>query len=233
MPPAAALRKGLLLKLAVLGVVVLAALAAGAYVWGGKVLIAAAKGWVVRGVAAIGDAGPWAFFSAMAVLPAFGCPLLVFALPAGPVFGERLGLAGVLAAYGAAAAVNMMLTYWIARWALRPWIERLVARFGYRIPQIARDEQVEITLLLRITPGPPFFVQSYLLGLGNVAFFTYLWVSWIIVMIYGVGFVVFGDAIMHGKAGTAATGVSLFIAAVIITHLVRKHLGRGRKTPPL
>jgi len=232
MPPAAAPRKGLLLKLAVLGVVGLAALAAGAYAWGGKMLLAAAKVWVVRGVAAIGDAGPWAFFSAMAILPAFGCPLLVFALPAGPIFADRLGLAGVLAAYGAAAAVNMTLTYWIARWALRPWIERLIARFGYKIPQINPDEQLEITLLLRITPGPPFFVQSYLLGLGNVKFFTYLWVSWIIVMVYAVGFVVFGDAIMHGKAGAAATGVSVFIAAVIIAHLVRKHLGRGRQAPP-
>ncbi|HTX66457.1 MAG TPA: VTT domain-containing protein [Opitutaceae bacterium] len=232
MRPAAAPRKGLLLKLAVVGVLALAAVAVGAYAWGGKVLLAAAKVWVVRGVAVIGDAGPWAFFSAMAILPAFGCPLLVFALPAGPVFVDRLGLAGVLAAYGAAAAVNMALTYWIARWALRPWIERLMARFGYRIPQIARDEQLEITLLLRITPGAPFFVQSYLLGLGNVAFGTYLWVSWIVVMIYAVGFVVFGDAIMHGKAGTAATGVSLFIAAVIVTHLVRKHLGRRRPAPP-
>jgi uncharacterized membrane protein YdjX (TVP38/TMEM64 family) len=222
MPEAeAASWKGWFIKIAVLGVVALAA----------AVLILRGidvQALVVRGMALIGSAGPWVFFTGMALLPAVGCPLLAFALPAGPAFSGQLGLGGVLAAYGAAIAVNLVLTYWVARFALRPWVERLVVRTGHKIPQFAEDEQLEVTLLLRITPGPPFFVQSYLLGLGNVRFFTYLWVSWMIAMIYGVGFVVFGDAIIHGKAGAAATGISLFIAAVIITHLIRKHLGKGR-----
>jgi uncharacterized membrane protein YdjX (TVP38/TMEM64 family) len=214
-------KKGLLIKIALLGVVAIAA----------AVLILLGldvKALVVRGMALIGSAGPWVFFTGMALLPAVGAPLLAFALPAGPAFSEQLGLGGVLAAYGAAIAVNLVLTYWLARYALRPWIERLVARTGHKIPQFDKDEQLEITLLLRITPGPPFFVQSYLLGLGNVAFFTYLWVSWSIAMAYGVGFVVFGDAIIHGKSGAAIAGVSLLIAAVVATHLIRKHLGKGR-----
>lgn len=222
MPEAeAASRKGLFIKIAVLGVV---AVAAAVLVLRGVNV----QALVVRGMALIGSAGPWVFFTGMALLPAVGCPLLAFALPAGPAFSGQLGLGGVLAAYGAAIAVNLVLTYWIGRYALRPWIERLVTRTGYKIPQFDKDEQLEVTLLLRITPGPPFFVQSYLLGLGNVEFFTYIWVSWSIAMAYGVGFVVFGDAIIHGKAGAAIAGVSLFIAAVIITHLVRRHLGQGR-----
>jgi uncharacterized membrane protein YdjX (TVP38/TMEM64 family) len=217
-------RKGLFIKIAAVGVVALVA----------AVLILRGidvKALVVRAMALIGSAGPWVFFTGMALLPAVGCPLLAFALPAGPAFSDQLGLGGVLAAYGAAIAVNLILTYWVARCALRPWIERLVARTGRKVPQFAPDEQLEVTLLLRITPGPPFFLQSYLLGLGNVRFFTYLWVSWTIAMAYGVGFVVFGDAIIHGKAGAAITGVSLFIAAVIVTHLLRKHYGRGRGAP--
>jgi uncharacterized membrane protein YdjX (TVP38/TMEM64 family) len=214
-------RKGLLIKITLLGVIAIAA----------AVLVLLGldvKALVVRGMALIGSAGPWVFFTGMALLPAVGCPLLLFALPAGPAFSERLGLGGVLAAYGAAIAVNLLLTYWIGRFALRPWIERLVTRAGYTIPQFDKDEQLEVTLLLRITPGPPFFLQSYLLGLGNVSFLTYIWVSWSIAMAYGVGFVVFGDAIIHGRAGAALTGLSLFIAAVIITHLIRKHFGKGR-----
>jgi len=231
MPPTPS-RRGLFLILAALAGLALVAGGLVLWRWGAETPVAEAKALVVHGMAVIGNAGPWAFFTGMALLPAVGAPLLAFALPAGPAFSERLGLGGVLAAYGAAIAVNLILTYWIGRWALRPWITRLVARFGYQIPQFDHDEQLEITLLLRITPGPPFFVQSYLLGLGNVAFFTYLWVSWTIAMAYGVGFVVFGDAIIHGKAGAAATGVSVFIAAMIITHLVRKHLGRTRGPEP-
>jgi uncharacterized membrane protein YdjX (TVP38/TMEM64 family) len=139
-----------------------------------------------------------------------------------------LGRGGVLAAYGAAIAINLALTYWLARYALRPAVERLVARMGYKIPQLAKDEHVEVTVLLRITPGPPFFLQSYLLGLGEVPFFTYMGVSWLIAMAYGVGIVLGGDAIMQGEGGMAILGVSLFIAAVIVVHLVRKHYGKGR-----
>lgn len=214
-------KKGLVIKIALLGAVAVAAVIV-------LLLSMDVKALVVRAMALIGSAGPWVFFTGMALLPAVGCPLLAFALPAGPAFSEQLGLGGVLAAYGAAIAVNLVLTYWIGRYALRPWIERLVTRTGHKIPVFDQDEQLEVTLLLRITPGPPFFVQSYLLGLGNVRFFTYIWVSWTIAMAYGVGFVVFGDAIIHGRAGAAVTGVSLFIAAVIITHLIRKHYGRRR-----
>jgi uncharacterized membrane protein YdjX (TVP38/TMEM64 family) len=214
-------KRGLLIKACALGAV---ALVAGVLVLRGVDL----KGLVVQGMAMIGDAGPWVFFSAMAVLPAVGFPLLAFALPAGPAFSGQLGLGGVLAAYGAAIAVNLALTYWLACHALRPLIERLVARTGHQIPQVAKDEHVEVTLLVRITPGPPFFLQSYLLGLGRVAFPIYMGVSWAVAMAYGVGFVVFGDAIVHGKASMAIMGVSLLVAAAIIVHLVRKHYGKGR-----
>jgi len=212
--------RALLIKLAVLAVV---AAAAAAFLLRGLDVKAA----VVAVMAFIGRAGPWAFFGAMAVLPAFGFPLLGFAIPVGPAFEAQMGVGGVLAAYGAALAVNLAFTYWLARYAVRPLVGRWVERAGYRIPQFEPDEHVEVTLLLRITPGPPFFLQSYLLGLGNVAFLTYLWVSWAVAMIYAVGIVVFGAAIMQGKAGKAALGISVFVAALIVIHLVRKHLGKG------
>jgi len=82
--------------------------------------------------------------------------------------------------------------------------------------------------LFRITPGPPFFLQSYLLGLGRVAFLTYLWVSWTVAMAYAVGVVFFGKAIVEGRAGLAVMGVSLLIAAVLIIHLLRRHYGKRR-----
>ncbi|MFA5057847.1 MAG: hypothetical protein WC485_07010 [Opitutaceae bacterium] len=214
-------KKGLFVAVALLGVI---AVAAAVLILRGMDV----KALVVQGMAIIGSAGPWVFFTAMAVLPAAGFPLLAFALPAGPAFSGQLGLGGVLVAYGTAIAVNLALTYWLAAHALRPWVERLVARAGYKIPHVAKEEQVEVTLLLRITPGPPFFLQSYLLGLGRVAFLTYMWVSWSVAMAYGVGFVVFGDAIMHGRARMAILGMSLLVTAVIVVHLVRKHYGKGR-----
>ena len=214
-------KKGLLIKAGVLGVAVLVV---GVLMLHGLNL----KALLVQIMAVIGDAGPWVFFTGVALLPACGFPLMAFTLTAGPAFGAQLGLGGVLAAYGAAVGINLTLTYWLARYALRPWVERMVTRAGYKIPHIEEKEHLEVTLLLRITPGPPFFLQSYLLGLGRVAFLTYLWVSWTVAMAYAVGAVYFGKAIVEGSAGLAVMGVSLLIAAILIIHLLRRHYGKRR-----
>ena len=140
-------KRGWLLKLGVLGAVVLGA---GILLLRGVDL----RALVVQVMAIIGAAGPWVFFGAMTVLPAFGFPLLGFAIPAGPAFGGQLGTGGVLAAYGAALAINLALTYWMARYAVRPLTERLLVRAGYKTPQFEPSEHLEVALLARITPAP-------------------------------------------------------------------------------
>lgn len=180
------------------------------------------------GVGVLRDGGPWAFFTGMALLPAAGFPISVFNLTAGTAFAEQMGLGGVIAAAGVALAINLALTYWLARYALRPFIEDLVGRTKYRIPKLGPDEHTEITVLVRITPGPPFFVQSYLLGLAEVRFGIYLGISWVISMAYSTGFIVFGDAILHGKAKMAFIGLSAIVAVVLVVHFVRKHYGKKR-----
>src|SRR5947209_4653448 len=68
-----------------------------------------------RGMDLIRAAGPWAFFAAMAILPAFGVPLLGFTVPAGEAFGAQLGLPVVIALSLAMIAVNLAFGYWLAR----------------------------------------------------------------------------------------------------------------------
>ena len=180
------------------------------------------------GIALLQAAGPWAFFSAMAVLPAVGCPMLVFYLTAAGAFTARLGLGGVLAAIGAALALNLALAYWLARYGLRPWLEKLVARTTYRIPALDAADHAELTVIVRVTPGPPFFLQSYLLGLAGVRFGTYLWISWVISMAYATGFTLFGDAILHGRARLAIVALSVLVAVALFVHLLRRHYGKKR-----
>jgi uncharacterized membrane protein YdjX (TVP38/TMEM64 family) len=183
---------------------------------------------IEAGVAVLRDAGPWVFFLAFALLPAVGFPISVFYLTAGSAFADRMGMGGVLAAAGVALLVNIAVSYWLARYALRPWLVQLISLTKYKIPVVAPTEHAEITLILRITPGPPYFVQSYLLGLAEVSFGTYIWISWIISMAYASGFIVFGDAILHGKAGLAVTGISVLVAVALIVHLLRRHYGKKR-----
>ncbi len=214
--------KGLLIKLGLLtvvGIVVVVLLLRGVDL----------RGALHRTMEHVRAAGPWAFFTAMALLPAVGFPLMAFCFTAGPAFGSQLGLGGILACSAAAILVNILLTYWLARYALRPMLERWLFRLGYKIPVVEAD-QLEVTMLVRITPGPPFFVQSYLLGLARIPFRTYILPSFFVPMFNVTGVVMFGEAIAQGNAKWAVVGVSLLIAAGIGVHMLRKHYMK-RKTP--
>jgi uncharacterized membrane protein YdjX (TVP38/TMEM64 family) len=211
-----------------LALVTLLLAAAGAGLWWLKIHHFNVRESIGAGVAVLRAVGPWAFFSLFAVLPALGFPMSVFYLAAGSAFTEKMGLGGVLAATGAVLLVNISLSYWLARYALRPWLELWISRTKYRIPRIEAAEHAEITLLVRITPGPPFFVQSYLLGLAEVTFRTYLWISWVVSIAYATGFIVFGDAILHGRGRMAVFGLSAIVAVGLIVHLLRRHYGKKR-----
>jgi uncharacterized membrane protein YdjX (TVP38/TMEM64 family) len=219
--PAPRSPRALLLKLAAAGVVLLVA----------AVLVARGfdlKALVAQGLDLIRGAGPVVFFLAMALLPAAGVPFLVFMLPVVSLFGPRFGTPLTVVLALAAATANMAFTYVLARWALRPVLTRLVARLGYKIPEVAAVDATDLIVILRVTPGIPFCVQHYLLGLANVPFGKYLLVSCLIVWPVGTGFMLFGDALLHGKGKVALLSLSLLLAVTAAMHLVRKHYGKKR-----
>ncbi len=213
--------KGLLIKLGLVAVVAIVVIALLLY---GVDL----KGAIHRTIEYVRAAGPWVFFTAMALLPAIGFPLMAFCFTAGPAFGSQLGLGGILAFSAVAILVNVLLTYWLARYALRPVLERWLSRLGYKIPVVDAADQLEVTILVRITPGPPFFVQSYLLGLAQIPFRIYILPSLLAPLFNVTGIVMFGDAIAQGKVKWAVVGISLLIAAALGVHMVRKHYAKRK-----
>lgn len=180
---------------------------------------------ILRLVALLGMGGPWVYFIAMAVLPGLGMPMLAFTLTAGPVFGQSLGMGGVVAAGIAAATANFMLTYALARGALRPWLERLLVRLGHRLPQAGEGDMTDLIVVVRVTPGIPFCVQNYLLGLANAPAGKYLVISCLAVWSYTAGFILFGDALLHGRGNRIVVAVSVLVAAFAVTHWARRHFG--------
>eukprot|EP01031_Cornospumella_fuschlensis_P004859 gene4859-6078_t len=152
----------------------------------------------------------------MAVLPAAGAPLMAFTLSAGEAFGAQLSMAGVIVLALTMIALNLALTYWLARYALRPLLTNLVTRYGYKIPSITKKNALSVALVVRLTPGPPFFLQGYILGLAEVPFRLYMMVSWLCVMPWAVGAIVMGQGILNGNFKVAATGLGLIVVAVVI-----------------
>lgn len=215
-------KKALLLKLALAAA---AALVAGAFLLRGG----HPKEWLDQGLALIRSAGPVAFFVAMALLPGFGVPVSAFSLPAGSLFGEQLGMTTVVLLCLAAVTVNLILTYWLARSALRPLLSKLVARLGYKLPEVSSADAGDLILILRVTPGFPFFVQNYLLGLADAPVRPYLVLSCTIVWAYQTAFVLFGDALLHGKGKIALMALGGLVALGALTHLIRKHYAKKQR----
>lgn len=170
--------------------------------------------------------GPVIFFCGMAVLPALGFPMLFFTLAAGPTFGPTLGPAWVVIWSVSALIFNLVFSYVLALWA-RPLVAKCIQYLGYRIPEVRADSSWQVVTIVRLTPGPPYWVQCYILGLLKVAFVPYVVMSTFVVALYIVGLVYGGDALMRGHGRTvffALMGLGLVGAGF---HLYRK----CRKTP--
>jgi uncharacterized membrane protein YdjX (TVP38/TMEM64 family) len=177
---------------------------------------------VERGMALIRSGGPWVYFSAMVLLPALGAPMLAFSIPAGEAFAAQMTLGGVIVAALVAIAANLALTYWLGHRALHPLLEGLVKRYGYTVPRVTKGNALSVTLLVRLTPGTPFFLQSYVLALAGVPFRLFMIVSWLCVLPWTVAAVVLGRGVMNGNFKTAGMGLAVMVAAAVGLQLLRK-----------
>jgi uncharacterized membrane protein YdjX (TVP38/TMEM64 family) len=176
-----------------------------------------------RLLAGVRAAGPGWYFTAMAVLP---FPLAWFTVPAGEAFAAQLTIGGVIAAGLAAVAVQLALSYWLARWALRPLVERLIRRRGYAVPRLTEENIWSVALLVRLTPGPPMFLGSCLLALAATPFRIYMIVSWLVALPWVCAGVILGRGILQGNFALAAAALALIAAAVIAARLFRRWSAR-------
>ncbi|KXU34504.1 hypothetical protein AXK11_08250 [Cephaloticoccus primus] len=211
--------------LAVLGVVVLALGWWAFRHYGGEL-----GAWRDAGLAKVRSAGPLTFFFFMSLLPSLGCPLSVFTLTAGPVFAPVLGMPLVLFLTLLSLALNLALSYWLARRALRPLFAWLVGWLGYSLPRAREADYLGLVFLLRVTPGPPFFLQSYLLGLADIPFRVYFLISWLIAGLYACAFVLFGDAVVHGHGKRVMLALGLFAVLTVTVQMLRRRYRARRES---
>jgi uncharacterized membrane protein YdjX (TVP38/TMEM64 family) len=154
-----------------------------------------------------------------------------FALAAGPLFAERMGFVTVALCGIAAITFNLTVTYWLARRWLRPWLTRFLTRNGYALPVVESGDVTDLIVLLRVTPGLPFLVQNYLLGLAEVPFGRYLAISCAVQWTFNIAFMFFGDALNQGRGKMVLLAIMALAALTVGTHLLRKHFGKKKAAP--
>jgi uncharacterized membrane protein YdjX (TVP38/TMEM64 family) len=103
-----------------------------------------------------------------------------------------------------------------------------LTRLGYKIPQVQKGDENGLIVLLRVTPGIPFPVQNYLLGLARVSFGRYLLISFAIQGPLNAAFIIFGEALLSGKGKVAFYGISAILVLLAGTAFLRKHYAKKR-----
>lgn len=185
-----------------------------------------------EGLQLVRTAGPAVFFLCMIVLPAIGAPLSLFTLTAASLFGTALGMPQVILLAMAAITANIALSYFLASQALHPLFQRIVTQLGYRMPQVAVSDATDLIVLLRVTPGVPFPVQNYLLGLARVPFTRYLAISCLIAFPLNTAFIVLGEALLAGRGRAALLAVLLLLALLAAVNLIRRRYVSRTPPPP-
>ena len=173
--------------------------------------------------------GPVPFFAAMAILPSLWAPVSPFLILAGALYDMPVALLGS----GLALSTNMAISWLVAGKWFRPPFERLVHRFGYTVPEMTKETMVTVAALLRITPGMPFPLQNYLLGLARMPFGWYMAVSVPLNLSIAFSIVWFGDALPKGNATMILLALSVIIALSLAVRQLRARLKRKSLDPKI
>jgi uncharacterized membrane protein YdjX (TVP38/TMEM64 family) len=168
------------------------------------------------------DVDPWVFFVLLAVLPAVGFPTSPFYLLAGATFGTGVALVGS----GLSMALYLVLSWWIAHTGMRPWIESRLARTSFKMPKLTSPAQaIRFALLVKIAPGVPATLKTYLLCLSGITFPVYFWVSFIVSLIYAAIFILLGESVLEHDFGRLGWVLLAFVLVGGLIWWTRRRLG--------
>ena len=144
-------------------------------------------------------------FLAIAILPAIFFPVSPLLIAAAAIVEPRYAYVFCLIALG----VNMVISYYMARLG-RSFFFPMLEKRGISVKDGSKAS-LRMIMLIRITPGVPFPVQNYLLGVMGVPFGKYFIISLAVQALYTYAFVIIGKSIFAGEFMWVIVGVILLI----------------------
>lgn len=201
---------------------VLAAVAAvallGAAWWAGPATFTAwweiSRAWLV--------AHPLLLVFALVILTGVPVPSSALLVATGWVWQENPVMACAIAV--GALTLNMMWTYAFAAGPGRRLVEWLLAHTKMELPILPRNDYLRLILVMRLTPGMPFFFQNYTLGLLRVPFRIYLPVSIACNAPVACGMVLGGAGLGTGGWLPLFVGTGLVVLAGVVAHSLLRWL---------
>jgi uncharacterized membrane protein YdjX (TVP38/TMEM64 family) len=175
-----------------------------------------------EGLEQIKEAGPIPYFAALAIVPCVGFPTTPFFLLAAPAFGVPVSILGT----AVALAVQYGFSYWLAKSHLLGWLEKLLARTRYDLPEVKAQNYWRVALLIKLPPGVPPALKHYLMALAGIPFGIYFTVSWSLSMIYAVGAIIVGDSVWDRNYAGFLAGLVLIVALILAVRWLRNRYGR-------
>lgn len=170
-------------------------------------------------------------FLIIAILPATPIPASLIVIPAGIAL-KSAGLndwqVGLLV--GIAAAINIGWSYFIASGPGRNFIDWVLRRSSVNIPSLTKGNAVSLTLLLRLTPGIPYFLHALVLGFMRVPYRIYLPISLVTSLPILVAFALLGNAAADGNLAKVMLFIGIIAVLAIGSRFLHKALA-ARKTP--
>ena len=148
-------------------------------------------------------------------------PISVFYVTAGPIYGIGPALAWI----APTLALNALLVHAIGTTAVRPRLAAWIERRGLHIPLLEEpSDQLLFATVVRITPGIPYFLQSWAIVLAGIRRGVFVVLSVAIQMVYATGFVVLGRGAFEGRLGLAATALAFLVVAGLVARHIHRRL---------
>lgn len=159
------------------------------------------------------SAPPIAFFFVVLISSLLPVPVSLLYAAAGTLYGVTPALLWI----APTAMLANLLVHSICSSFLRPTLIEQVEKRGHTIPQLnSKSDETLLIALVRITPGFPYFLQNWVLGLAGVGLIRFLLITLLIHMMYASGFVILGRSAFEGELGMITLAFAfLFVVSVI------------------
>ena len=199
-------------------VIILGIIYAGIYwIGGNEVILYLETLWDIFKIFLLNN-GFWLFLS-LAIIPGFILPCAPLLILAG-IWGTEFGIAYACLYSSIALIINLIWTYWFAHGPGNKLINKLLKRFGHKIPELPSKNLIQWATILRLTPGVPFIFSNYILGLLKMPFIKYLLVSVPIVTISDCGFILASAGIFGSDWKYIWSGLSILIIIAVVGKLL-------------